>query len=428
MTPTELDPEKITALILIHPAGITPEVEFLIDQYVLKGGTVIACIDAFSFVAEQSSGGNSLAAQQDQGTPTSSTLPTLLAGWGVKYSGSKIVADRKYATPLQDGRIGVALLNLPEDSMPQREDDLITKSLDNLYFIFSGGFTVEGGKGPATRSLVRTSKNTALVSSFQASRIDQSLLTSMGSADKAYDLVLHLSGNFNTAFPDGDPNAPAEKESEKPDDSATAETDSETEKEETPTAPPTLKKATKPGNVFLFADSDFIYDQFAFQPFQFGNTRMFSPTNGNSSLLLNVLDQATGSPHLIGSRSRASSRRPFTLIQEMESRSEQKTGEKEAELNKKLEEANQRLTALQSQLPEGSNILQDPQVQAEAKKFQLQIRENSKKIRELQKDLKKEKDALTATVISLNVLVVPILVAAIGIGVLGRRRLAAAAR
>ena len=57
--------------------------------------------------------------------------------------------------------------------------------------------------------------------------------------------------------------------------------------------------------------------------------RIASPSNGNSSLLLNLLDQATGSKHLIGARSRASTRRPFTVVQEMEADFEQEVGKQD---------------------------------------------------------------------------------------------------
>ena len=46
MTPGVINPKEIKVLLLFHPANITPEAEFAIDQYLLQGGTVIACLDA----------------------------------------------------------------------------------------------------------------------------------------------------------------------------------------------------------------------------------------------------------------------------------------------------------------------------------------------------------------------------------------------
>jgi hypothetical protein len=47
-------PEKIKVILVVHPAGITPQTEFVLDQYILRGGTVIACVDPLSIVAQQS--------------------------------------------------------------------------------------------------------------------------------------------------------------------------------------------------------------------------------------------------------------------------------------------------------------------------------------------------------------------------------------
>lgn len=72
--------------------------------------------------------------------------------------------------------------------------------------------------------------------------------------------------------------------------------------------------------------------------------------------------------------------------------------------------------------------MRNPQVQAEIKKLQLEGTEANKQIRELQKDLKRDKDRLSANVTLLNLAVIPGLVAIIGILVLARRRATAAAR
>ena len=79
-------------LLLLHPAGITPEAEFAIDQYLLKGGTVVACLDAFSIAAQMTAGGGN-PMMGGGGAPTTSTLPTLLGTWGVSFESSQVLAD-----------------------------------------------------------------------------------------------------------------------------------------------------------------------------------------------------------------------------------------------------------------------------------------------------------------------------------------------
>jgi len=440
MTPESLDPEEITVLILLHPAGITPEAEFQVDQFLLKGGTVVACLDPHSAAAQFS------APPQNPmmgGTPppqTASTLPTLLEAWGVEFSEGEVLSDSKYRTPLARGQVGFGVLSLTREAMPNRKDDLITQGLNDALFYLPGGFTVTGGKGLSSTSLLRSSRDSGLVDAFRASRMDQSLITSMPRDDQAYDLVVRLGGTFKTAFPDGDPAKPDEDGEEEGEDSAdeTAATDDgdpgtedatdgEPKPEETKTDS-SLKESAEPGSVFLISDVDFIFDQIAYQPAAMGNMRVFIPVNGNSVLLFNILDQATGSKHLIGSRSRASTRRPFTLIQEMEARSERKVGDKKAKVEEELKKANERLSELQSQKTAGTEMFASPEQQAEITKLRQKVVEINREIRGLEKDLKREKDALSATVIILNVLVIPISVAIIGTIVCMRRRSTTVAR
>jgi ABC-type uncharacterized transport system involved in gliding motility auxiliary subunit len=48
MNPEKIDPNAIKLLLVFHPAGISPQTEFAIDQYLLNGGSVVACLDAHS--------------------------------------------------------------------------------------------------------------------------------------------------------------------------------------------------------------------------------------------------------------------------------------------------------------------------------------------------------------------------------------------
>jgi len=415
MTPDTIDPE-IDVLLILHPANITPEAEFAIDQYVLQGGTVVACLDAFSIAAQQTAGGNPMMGGGG-GVPTTATLPSLLGPWGVSFETSQVIADAKYRTKLRDGRVGVALLSLPQESMPQK-DNVITRDLVDLYFILPGGFTKLGGGGVSANTLVKTSTEAAPVNSFQASRLDQGLVTSMRPTGSAYDLAVHLNGTFKTAFPDGKPGEEPAPEPEK---------EGEDKKPEE-SKPKWLKEGTAEGNVFLIADVDFLQDNFAYRTQQMGNMRLASPTNGNSSLLLNLLDQATGSKHLIGARSRASTRRPFTVVQEMEADFEQEVGKKITELEEKQQDAMTKLSELQSQKSSGKELFLSPEQEKEIAKLREQQVTYSRQIRDEQKDLKTRKTALNSSVTLLNLGVMPGFVILLGLFVWVSRYLSTRAR
>jgi len=412
-----IDPKAINVLLLFHPAGITPEAEFAVDQYLLSGGTVVACLDAFSVAAQMTSGGNPMMGQQ--GAPTSSTLPTLLPAWGISFESAKVLADPTLATKMGGDRLGLAVLTLTKDSMPQA-DNVITKDLASCTFFLPGAFTKTGGGGVTANTLIKSTTNAGFVDSMRASQLDPALATTFKSTGTAYDLVTYLNGTFKTAFPDGKPkgkNDPAEdKKDEKKDD----------KKDEAKPAP--LKEGTSPGNVFLVGDVDAFYDRFAYNVQNFGGTQLASPVNGNASLLFNIMDQAVGSKHLIGSRSRSAIRRPFTVVQKMESDFNKQVGSKIEEFQEKQKAAQQKLSELQSQKSRGSELYLSPEQEAEIKKLRKEQVEYSKLIREQEKDLRRQKDKLGGKITILNVAAMPLIVIIVGFALFIQRRRATRAR
>ncbi len=425
MTPGEIDPEKYSVVLLIHPAEITKEAEFALDQYLLQGGTVIACVDPFSVTAQMLGGGNPMMGQP--GTPTSSNLPTLMKAWGVEMPTNQSVGDARYQTNMNRGRPGLAVLTVPDEGMPQ-EDSIVTKDLNSVVFFLPGGMTKSGGSGVSIDTLIHSSQESGLVDNMPASRLDPSLATSFRPDDKVYDLVLHLSGKFKTAFPDGDPSEADEKDSETEE---TADADEEADKEETEDAgdePKALAEATADGNVFLISDVDAFYDQFAYAVQRLGNMQLAQPINGNSSLLFNLIDQAASSTHLIGSRSRAATSRPFTVFSEMEADANQRVGEKIAEFESEAEEAQQRLNELQAQKSQGNELYLTPEQEQEIRKLRQQEVDARKQIRELQKDLRRDKDRIAGNIIAWNIAGIPALIVILAGALLIVRRASTRAR
>jgi ABC-type uncharacterized transport system involved in gliding motility auxiliary subunit len=417
MTPEKIDPNEIKVLFLFHPAGITKEAEFLVDQYLLNGGTVVACLDAFSVASQMLGGQPNPMTGQPGGAPVSSTLPTLLSAWGVEFVSDKVLADPIHATLLGGERKGIAVLSLPQSAMPQK-DNIITKAIDSITLYLPGAFKRTSGGGVSTNSLVRSSSGAGFVDPTKASRLDPSLETSLKADGTAYDLITHLSGNFKTAFPEGKPKA------EEPEPAPTEEKKEEVEKPKDVS----LKEAAKPGNVFLIADIDAFYDRFAYNVQNFGGMQMATPMNGNASLLFNLLDQAVGSKYLIGSRSRAATRKPFTVIKEMEAEFEKKVGGKIEEFEQKQSEAINKLQELQAQRGESSSPFGTPEQKAEIAKLQEQRVVYSRLIREQQKELRREKDKLGGKITLLNVAAMPALVILVGLGLFLKRRSSTRAR
>ena len=411
MKPKMIDPKEIKVLLMFHPAGITPAAEFAVDQYLLNGGTVVACLDPFSVAAKMTGGGNPMMGQQE--SPTTSTLPNLLSAWGVTFESSQVLADPPLATKLGGDRVGLAVLTLGKGSMPQK-DNVITKDLGSVTLFLPGAFTVTGSDGLTVNSLIQSTTHAGFVDALKASQLDPSLGRKLKPNGMAYDLVTHLNGKFKTAFPDGRPKEAAGKDQAEENKSAPKPTD--------------LKEASAPGNVFLIGDVDAFYDRFAYNIQNIGGRQMATPLNGNASLLFNLLDQATGSKHLIGSRSRSAISRPFTVVQKMEADFNQTVGVKIEEFQAKQQAAQQKLNELQSQKSRGSELNLSPAQEAEIKKLRQEQVEYAKLIRAQEKELRRQKDRLAAKITLLNVAAVPTLVVLFGLALYVKRRTSTRAR
>jgi ABC-type uncharacterized transport system involved in gliding motility auxiliary subunit len=417
MASPTLDPKELKVLLLFHPAGITPEAEFAIDQYLLGGGTVVACLDAFSKAAETVGGGNPMMGMP--GVPTTSTLPTLLGAWGVSFESGKVLADPSLATPVSQEYSSPCVLTLPKSQMPQ-SDNVITKDIESTTFFIPGAFIRTGAGGVTSNTLIKSTTGAGFVDSMRASRFDPTLSTSFRSSGTAYDLVTHLSGMFKTAFPDGKPKAASEE-------ATPAGEDKNKEKKDEPKSA-ALKESASQGNVFLIADVDAFYDAIAYNVQNIGGMQMATPRGGNASLLFNMLDQAVGSKHLIGSRSRSAIRRPFTVVQKMEADFNQQVGSKIEEFQAKQKAAQQKLNDLQSQKARGSELYLSPAQEAEIGKLRKEQVEYAKLIREQEKDLRRQKDKLAGKITLLNVALMPALVILFGLVLFIQRRRSTRAR
>lgn len=195
-------------LLLIHPAGITDEAQWAIDQYVLKGGHVIAFLDAYSFVAAQSNPRQAMGMSQG-GIPASSNIEKLLTAWGYSYE-DKIVADKGYST--MDSPF---FLNLGPEGIRKGND--ATAQLKDFLFLFTGAFTGSAATGLTENTILTTSSQVQMEdlsyananpATPQGRAMMQRLETTFSPDGKSRLLALELNGKFKTAFPDGKPAAP----------------------------------------------------------------------------------------------------------------------------------------------------------------------------------------------------------------------------
>ncbi|RZN84870.1 MAG: hypothetical protein EVB10_08260 [Verrucomicrobiaceae bacterium] len=407
--PDYLDPEKIKVLLVIHPAGITPQTEFILDQYILRGGTVIACVDPLSLVAQQSGRPQIPGMPPQGGTPPSSSLPKLFKKHNIGFKESQVVIDRIYA-PSNNPRI----LLLNEESMTAK-DDISLSEIKNLAFLMSGGFTGENGKpmGPGleVRKLVESSYKYTFVTDQTLNSPDAAnqLRFALGSrreGNEKQTYVALLSGTFTTAFPEGDPSA-----KEGSDENETEED----EKEKTTAEAEALTTGIKAGNLYLFSDSDFLYDGMAYNARRMFNTQVVEPITNNGAFMFNILDQAVGSEHLVGARARAEVYRPFTVLKELEAESERKSKENLDKLQAKEERIEKEFQQIRSQMSSAQEAQMSPELQAKRDEYIKNKVQIQKDRREEKKAHQRDVDLLKANIFWSNILYMPLGVIVIGL-------------
>jgi len=411
LTPEKIDP-SVSVLLVFHPAGITPEAEFAIDQYLLQGGTVIACLDPYSAAA---GGGDPMMG----GSTNSSTLPTLLPAWGVTMN-SQILADPVYAAP----NAPPFIVQPTGDALPQK-DDVVTKQLNSIVFYMPGGFSKTGGSGVSATSLVRSSNKAAFIDSAQTRQFNGTSGPALKPTGSTYDMVLHLSGSFKSAFPKGKPGTEEPKPEEKKDE-AEGEKKDEAKDDKKEDKPASLTEATKPGDVFLIADVDAFHNQIAYQ--RLGQQQTDMPANGNSSLLFNIVDQAASSGHLIGARSRAAIARPFTKIKDLEADFDRDYGKKREQKQEEINKLEEELMQIAQQRQKNGVVYLTGDVETKFKELTAKKVEGQKALREIEKELKREKDKIAGRATFNNVAIMPAVVILVGLGLFVKRRTATRAR
>jgi ABC-type uncharacterized transport system involved in gliding motility auxiliary subunit len=399
-------PDDIQVLVVIHPRAISDATQFAIEQFVLRGGRLLAFLDPKSVLDRMGQG---------MGAPAStSNLEKLLKAWGLSFGTNKVVADMNYLAKTRQGR-APAILILNEKAM--NKGDIVTADADNLVMAMAGDFEGTPVQGLKETVLIRSSPNSELVDPMMAQYGGESVANSFTPSGKEFPLALRLSGKFKTAFPEGKPKAakPAPGEEEN------APNEGKKEEEKPGVA---LKESTKETTVVLVGDADMIQDPLAIREMQnpFG-PRWILPANGNLSFAQSVVEQLSGDSDLIAVRSRASRERPFTVVKKIQADAESNYRSKIKELETSLSETQRKVNDLQKGKETGQRFILSPEQQQELANFQKKEAEVKTQLKTVRKQVRAEIDSLETRVKWLNIAAMPAVVALFGLGMaLFRRR------
>ena len=421
-------PEDVDVLMLVHPQTLPREALYAIDQYVLRGGRVVAFVDPYS---ETQQPGMAAGFMQPVGSRRSE-IDELLSAWGVTL-GDDVVADLDLALKVrmeQGGRVLTfdypVWMNVTPHTFDQ--DDIVTGNLGNLGFGTPGYLEPAEGATNTFTPLVTTTRRAAQFTTSQVAAVTtdpRDLLDAYTPQDRAYTVVARVSGKVRTAFPDGRP-LPGSTDEEGNEPAGEDEAGSEAE----PKAEH-VSESTEDAQIILVADADMLADRFWVVVEEFLGSRIALPSAANSTLVVNALDNLTGSGDLISVRNRGTFTRPFVRVVALKQQAERVYRAKEQELIAQLEETERRLVELEESNQGNESLIITDAQRDELVQFRQERVRIRKELREVRRQLRADIEALESWLKFANIGLVPILIGLTGLAAgllqLRRRRTAATA-
>ena len=287
------DINDVDILLVIHPKNLPEKTQFAIDQFVLKGGRTIVCVDPFCWMDRPQRNPMQMT-QQDQ----SSNLDRLLRSWGLQMSANTFAGDRALAieAPLsrnQRAEKVIGFLGLTADCF--NKGSVISTNLNQVRLLFPGvlnevdpaqkaaGKPADPNQAPGQKKpeespqiertplLMTTDHGNAwrVSSAFELMYPDPAkLMSSFNDGTKPVNMGYLVTGQFKSSFPEG-----IEVE-------VAAQDPNTKDKAADPNKPKMVKKhvtgltqAKDECAVVVLSDVDFLTDQLAYSQSHFRQDR-----------------------------------------------------------------------------------------------------------------------------------------------------------
>jgi ABC-type uncharacterized transport system involved in gliding motility auxiliary subunit len=382
----------IDALVVVHPKDLTDRTQFAIDQFVLRGGRLLAFVDPLCAVDQDAEAMN----PYGMGAKRSSTLDKLFDAWGVKFEQGKVLADLKAATPLRGQNNTVEnsplYLSLREPNMAP--GDIVTSPIKSALMVMAGAFGNEAAEGLTLTPLIRSSDQSVLADAMMMQFDPSAFKRQFQQGHKQYNLAIRLQGTFKTAFPNGMPATPGDTN-------------------RVASSQIGLKESKSPGTVVLVADADLLSNDFSVRDIGFFG--VMQPINDNLNLFANLIEQQAGSSDLIGIRCRGRTQRPFSRVLALEAEAQGKWMQQEQIIEERLRTTQQRMEELQRQKDDKQRFVMSPEQARELDGFRQEVLKYRADLKNVRRNLREGIEALGMKVKLINILLVPALVAAAGL-------------
>ena len=394
-TTVEID-EEIDILMIVHPQGLSERMLYAVDQFVMRGGKTMVFLDpnADSMVSRTQQG-NLIPAGM------SSELPGLLEAWGIEFPGDKVLTDNELALRVSMGQgqrpiAHLGMLGAQRNFLTQ--SDSVTSRLETINMSSPGVIRQAAGAKTLFEALIVSSSDSMLMDARLLEDVtDPSILfDEFVSEGISHTIAARISGVIETAFPDGRPIV----EVEALDEEDPIEEESVSEH---------LSSSNNEVNILVFADTDMLSDRMWVQVGQFMGQRIPRPFSNNGDMVINALDNLGGGADLSSIRGRGTYSRPFTRVIQLQRQADDRLRVEEAELLDRLAEAEASLAEL-NQDENGELVGQvTPEIQAEVDRFNEQMLETRRSLREVQYQLTEDIEQLGANLKLINTALIPVL-------------------
>lgn len=381
-------PSDIDVLVLVHPRKLSDAMLADIESFVLAGGRLLAFLDPF---AETDPGPDPSDPRGAMTADRHSSLEPLLSNWGVAFSTEKFIADLGQALQvnLQQGQPPVrhpAILGVTAANM--NPDDVITAGLEVMNMASVGWFELTDDSLLSLEPLLSSSRNAAPLEAERLRFLDNpdALADEFGPTGERYALAARLSGEVDAAIGAG--------------------------------AGPVRGRI----DAILVADADFLADRYWVQRQQFFGTSLLEPFANNADFVVNAIDNLLGNADLISIRGRATSARPFTLVNELRRSAEQSLRATEQRLESELAEAERRINQLQQARGDADLSVLTAEQEAEIDRFMARRLEIRQQLRQVRRDLDRDIEALGTRVKVLNIVLMPLAVTVFALVLAWRRK------
>lgn len=383
-------PEGLDVLVLVHPRELDPELLAGIEAFLLQGGRLLAFLDPY---AEADPGPDPMDPTGALTADRYSTLDPLLDAWGVLFSVDDFVVDPGLAlqVALQQDQPPVrhpAILGVGAANM--NRDDVITGELEVINMASSGWFERHEDSPLEMEPLLFSSRSAGSLDTERLRFLSDptQLADEMGPTGQPHVLAARFTGTVD----------------------AVLATDSD-------------QKPTRGNiNAILVADTDLLSDRFWVQRQRFFGTTLLDPFANNADFVINAIDNLLGNADLISVRSRGTSLRPFTLVDELRRSAEQRLRVTEQRLEAELAETERRLGDLQQARGDADLSVLTAEQEAEIDRFIAQRVDLRRQLRQVRRDLDGDIEALGNRVKIINIALMPILVTLVALALAWRRR------